>query len=968
MTIVRRVMFCALYVLAAAAANAQVQTGSIAGTVTDSSSAVLPGVTVTLSGEKLIGGAQVQATDSTGAYRFDRLPPGTYLVRFELQGFRSIQHGDIAVNAAFVASVNAKLEVGNVSETITVTGESPTVDTKSNLQQTVMSQDVLEGIPSGRDPWSVAKIIPGVQVATYDVGGTQSYQQSSLSAHGSSTNDVSYNIDGATVNWPGGGGGATMLYYDQGMFEEVNYLTSAIPAEVMAGGVSINMVTKDAGNRWRGDARYNYSTGCLTPQEPTPGCLESDNLGFPGQPSTFLGNPTQSTYDFNVAGGGALMKDRLWVNGSYRRWVVNKLVSAKNLDKTQAIDDNTLKNYSGKGVFSATSNQKFTLSYNWNNKIRGHRRDGSFNAEDAASLVQTNPASSTQAKYTGIHNKLVFESSFSVMNGTTTYSYQPNVPPTAVRIEDSGTNNAYNAAQRYETNPNRRWQFDNTASMTKSGWGGDHLFKGGVQYARLFFDDFNNIQNALYLLYSNGNPIQVREFNSPADALQHENVLGFFAQDAWSAGRGLTLNLGFRFDHNVGTLPAQSNPGGLYAPAKSIPESSPINQRIFVWRTGLVYDPFVDGKTAIKASYSRYGLQVGIDRVLNVNPLQSDSQTCTWTDPNKDGVAQPGEISQCTGYTGVTSHYAGSTLNDVNLGISHNGPKWPHSDEVTAGVEREVLRNMRVGVMYYHRSNRNQIGTRNIAIPTSAYSAVTVNVPNGPHGATTATLYNLNPAYFGSQFQDNVVDNDPYLDTNYDGVEITANKRFSQKWQMVAGLTIGKNKGGINTGGGSAGGTSSGQSATIGSSGGDLNDPNNNIFPSGIVGNDSVVAFRLSGSYQLPYLITMAGSLVSNGGYPYYSTYTVTRTLLPTLTRASQVIPLSARGDERYPTVTLIDLSFSRAFTFLQTRKIVPRLDIYNVGNAATIVALNPAVGGSYLAPSQIVAPRIMRVGFSLNF
>ena len=78
-------------------------------------------------------------------------------------------------------------------------------------------------------------------------------QQSGLSAHGSSGIDVSFNIDGATVNWPGGGGGSTMMYYDQGMFEEVNYMTSAIPAEVMAGGISINMVTKDAGNAWRGN-------------------------------------------------------------------------------------------------------------------------------------------------------------------------------------------------------------------------------------------------------------------------------------------------------------------------------------------------------------------------------------------------------------------------------------------------------------------------------------------------------------------------------------------------------------------------------------------------------------------------------------------------------------------------------------------------------------------------------------------
>src|SRR4029453_9986124 len=199
-----------------------------------------------------------------------------------LQGFKSVTRTAIRISASFVATVNAKLEVGDLSETITVTGESPTVDTKSNLQQTVMSQEILEGVPTGRDPWSLARLIPGVQVATYDVGGTQSMQQSALSSHGSSTNDVSYNIDGATVNWPGLGGGSTMLYYDQGMFEEVNYTTAAIPAEGMAGGVSINMVTKSAGNRWRGNVRYSFSNDDL----------QAENHWGNGLPATFLGNPT----------------------------------------------------------------------------------------------------------------------------------------------------------------------------------------------------------------------------------------------------------------------------------------------------------------------------------------------------------------------------------------------------------------------------------------------------------------------------------------------------------------------------------------------------------------------------------------------------------------------------------------------------------------------------------------------------
>jgi opacity protein-like surface antigen len=134
----------------ASAAVAQVQTGSITGAVTDISGGVMPGASVSLSGDKLIGGVQTQVTDATGAYRFDRLPPGGYQLKFELQGFKTISRTDIVVNASFVATVNAKLEVGNVSETITVTGESPTVDTKSNLQQTVLTQELLEGVPSGR--------------------------------------------------------------------------------------------------------------------------------------------------------------------------------------------------------------------------------------------------------------------------------------------------------------------------------------------------------------------------------------------------------------------------------------------------------------------------------------------------------------------------------------------------------------------------------------------------------------------------------------------------------------------------------------------------------------------------------------------------------------------------------------------------------------------------------------------------
>ncbi len=217
----------------------------------------------------------------------------------------------------------------------------------------------------------------------------------------------------------------------------------------------------------------------------------------------------------------------------------------------------------------------------------------------------------------------------------------------------------------------------------------------------------------------------------------------------------------------------------------------------------------------------------------------------------------------------------------------------------------------------YYRTNREQFGQRNVAVPTSVYTPFTLSIPNGPGGSlanpvpTTVTGYNI-PAEYTS-LNDTVRSNEDYLDTDYQGVEFTGTKRFSKKWQMQAGLTIGRNRGGINTP--TIGG--SGQSSTN-----DLNDPNFSVDAEGIVGNDSTVAFRLSGSYTLPLEINLAGSLISNNGYPYQSSYSISRAFAQgqgvNLTRATQVVGLSERGDERFDAVTMMDVRLSRAVQLRQ--------------------------------------------------
>ena len=902
-------------------------TGSLIGTVQDETGAVLPGATVTLSGVTLIGGPSAVVTDITGSYRFDRLPPGVYAVRFELEGFKTVDRRDIRVSAAFTADVHVKLAIGRMEERVTVTGESPVVDTKSNVQQTVMSQEILEKVPTGRDVWSLAKIIPGVTVSTYDVGGTQGMQQSGISAHGSRDDDKTFAIDGMSVNWPGGGGGATMVYYDQGMFEEINYQTSAIPAEVAIGGIFMNMVTKAGGNTWHGDMRYYYANDGMQADN-----FESlkKELGFP------VGNPVTSQYDLNATGAGPILRDRLWFFGSYRRWKVDKkLLSVFNPDGSNAIDDNLIWNGSGKLTAQISANHRFGVVYNYNQKNRFHRRDTPPNfVEDKASYVQEQPGWTSQAKYTGVlRGNSVFESTVGAVAGTYPMRYQKDVGPDDLRREDTTLDSATGAAPRSYDNPNYRFQFDNALSHTRSGWGGSHTLKAGLQFTRQFYREINRMNGDMRLIYNNGVPFRIVAFNTPVVATSYVHQLGLFAQDAWSIGAHLAVNLGVRWDRATGWIPEQTSPAGRWVGERTLEKKDVYGQSIAVWRAGAVYDLFGNGLTAIKGNYSRYGQQVGIGLVTNVHPFTLSSANIAWADANKNDYPDPGELGAFEGFTGgATTRY-----------LSADGPEWGYSDEITAGVEHQIIRDLRIGLMYYHRTNRRNVGARNVAVPEDAYRPVQVSNPLGG----TATIYNLDRAYVGRQ--DNVRQNIALLDTDYDGVELTAVKRFSSRWQMLLGYTMGRNDGGVDNG--------------------DFNDPNNLEFQQGIVGNDATHQLKVSGTVVIPRLeVGISSSLVRNTGYPRQFTYQVTRTQVPALTRSAQTIRMNERGSVRLPSVTLLDVRFSRTIRLAGDRTFEPQIDIFNATNADTIARIVDAIGPRLGFPTEILAPRIVRVGFSIMF
>ena len=169
--------------LGTTAAVAQQQTGEIFGRAADKSGAVLPGATVTVAGPALIQ-PRVAVTSETGTYRVPELPIGTYSVTFELAGFRTMAMQDIRVTIGFRAQVNGALELSTVQETVTVTGESPLVDTRETGTKTTFDLETMQNIPSARDPWVMLERTPGITMDRANVGGNQSGQQSGYISRG----------------------------------------------------------------------------------------------------------------------------------------------------------------------------------------------------------------------------------------------------------------------------------------------------------------------------------------------------------------------------------------------------------------------------------------------------------------------------------------------------------------------------------------------------------------------------------------------------------------------------------------------------------------------------------------------------------------------------------------------------------------------------------------------------------------
>ncbi len=963
---------CAFVLLYSSLLPGQILTGTIGGTVTDASSAVVGDVKVTVQSPNLIGGAKSMSTSATGTYRFQELPPGTYSITFEKAGFKAYTAQGIVVNTGVQVTTNATLQLGEVSQNITVQAEAATIDTEHVTASSVANKAIMEGIPTGRSPWAIADTVPsavgtgsGSGSGPIDVGGSNGMQQVGLAAYGSNPSaDQKFMIDGVSVNWPGGGGGSTLMYYDVGMFQEVNYLVGDMPADVSQGGVYMNMVTKSGTNQIHGTVFLNGASQGMQSNNVGPALASKLFANVPASVASKInfanvipGNPMTETYDYNGNVGGALIKDKLWWVTSWRLWAYNNLVAGSfNPDGTQALNDNKIADEMGKFDYQINEKNRMTLMYFRNQKNRFHRRlQGSFGSNDTT-VLQNQPG--YDAAVTWIFNpssRWVFNTGFALTAGKTPYRYQPDLAPGLISVYDSSTLTLYNAPQYNYINPVYRGALDSYASYFTSDWGGTHNIRFGVQASKDGYQQRYTVNGDVQGVLVNGIPTTASIYPTPLNIQKNNlDVLGLYAEDSWHVLKHLTINVGIRWERWDGWIPPESSPAGTYIGARSYQQIKGPDWNNWTPRFGFAWDVTGKGKTVLKGGVNRYMQGEGMNLLTSVNPMQFLSGSVPWTCPTTEAVAtcisngptaSQLNLSKFTGFPGLTTSLA------PNL-------QRPFSWEESLGIQQQLPSNIILSVTGWHRSTFNQIGIANTAVPQSDYTPVTINNPltNKP-----LVVYNQLASTIGQAFQNNVIENSNRLNNDYRALDVEFRRSMTRNWMMFGGVTWSRFRGAwlgdIN-------------SAGPGASSVNLNNPNFNANMLGSMQYDIPLIFRIGGTYNLPWGFVVSTIYQHLTGAPNYASYSVTSGILgQTINQGTQTVYLQPSGFNRLPNINTWDIRFSKVFKLHDRYEFQPQFNIYNLTNSSAVQSVNESVNSAlYLNPSTVIPPRVFEVGLRVSF
>ena len=348
---------------------------------------------------------------------------------------------------------------------------------------------------------------------------------------------------------------------------------------------------------------------------------------------------------------------------------------------------------------------------------------------------------------------------------------------------------------------------------------GNHDFKTGYQFMGTYYLNSpystSHFPSGLTAIFRSGVPDSVETYNTPVEYASYEHNHSFFVQDKWRVSRKATISLGGRIQRTVGWEPAACQPQTVFIAAQCYDQINPPSFITFNPRAALIYDVFGDGGTAIKVTANRYDIGLGNPYVERISPVALTNDTRTWNDSNHDLIPQLEELGPSSGYaTGTSNRYA----DDLQR---------PYVIEMSAEFEHQFPGQVKLSLGYYRRDNKQNIGSRNLLIPTASY--IPLNVTEVTSGQAV-TVYNQSPATRG-QF-DLLWDNYAELDSFFNGVDVNITKRYHNKWSLLGGVSYGHNIGDVF-------GTS------------DLNNPNFQ-FRQGLIATDVPWQAKAAGNTSCP--------------------------------------------------------------------------------------------------------------------
>ncbi|MFN7981919.1 MAG: TonB-dependent receptor [Vicinamibacterales bacterium] len=638
--LVRGALFLAVFLASAPAVFAQA-TG-IAGVARDTSGAVLPGVTVEASSPALIEKVRSATTDAQGQYRILDLRPGSYSVTFTLPGFATFKREGVDLPAQFVATVNADMKVGGLEESITVSGATPLVDTQNVIKRNVVQKDTIDAMPTSKNWSTIGVMTVGVFSNQNDVGGSAGEHQNQLKAHGGSFNDRLVQLDGLMLANMACNYSCTGLSTNDASTQELSYEFGAISAETAGGGVRVNIIPKEGGNKFSGSGFFNFANHSLQ------GNNIDDTLR--GQGIT-TGDSINRIYDLSGAFGGPLKQDKLWFWTAHRYWGYEQIRTNtfQEINPTDFVFDpdrsrpgtETQKNKSSdvRLTWQISPKNRFSVYYDYAPRTTDGWTLVSTIQPDAAQF-QNIPLShfETFTFRSTLSAKMLFEAAMGNMSQTWTREpardslTSKDYPVTELT---TGINfRAYNAT--FSENYTSLRSYRSSLSYVT----GSHAFKFGMTNNEGPADTRVWTSKDTAITVNNGVPFQVTVRTTPYTA--HERLvadLGLYAMDTWTIKR-LTVNAGIRFDYLNNRVDAQDAPGGTWIGPRHFDAMNNVpNYKDFGPRLGAAYDLFGNGKTAIKGSVSRYVQTSTVSTARLLNPLNTSVNTATrsWSDLNTSG-------------------------------------------------------------------------------------------------------------------------------------------------------------------------------------------------------------------------------------------------------------------------------------------------------------------------------------------